>query len=449
MAQDSDPQNPPSVRDAIRTQHPGIANEIQGAINTLRKLQKITTGSTAGEPADGKAGNPAAHSAPDSTMVLSSGAERQSDNLLSNTSVDQEGDSSVPSLAAGESFGRYQVARLLGRGAMGAVYLAYDCQLQRYVALKTPSLGNNPQTIGRFHREARATAQLRSPYICPIYDVGQIGGVYYLSMAFIDGRVLSQVIAEGKLKDHKDIATVTKKIARGLQKAHEQGVIHRDLKPDNIMIDSEGDPIVMDFGLARRVDDEVLLTTPGKILGTPAYMSPEQVEGDPNKIGPPTDIYSLGVVLYQMLTGRLPFQGPLTSVLRQIGNDEPPRPAMIRPEIGENSPLEQICLRMIAKVPAHRFESMSEVAKALETLDSCEVTRVTAPTRTHFWSRLRSYFGLGSQPANPPAEPNPPVEPPLSSPGTSLLESSRAQPAAPAGKPDGPQAVDLLRTRDS
>src|SRR5262249_13004872 len=157
----------------------------------------------------------------------------------------------------------------LGRGGMGAVYLAYDSQLQRHVALKTPFLGTNPTIIDRFFREARATAQLRSPYICPIYDVGQIGNIHYLSMAFIEGRPLSRLLADGELTDAQEITDLTNKIARGLHKAHELGIIHRDLKPDNIMIDADSEPVIMDFGLARQVDEDIRLTSPGKILGTP------------------------------------------------------------------------------------------------------------------------------------------------------------------------------------
>src|SRR5262249_12856439 len=151
----------------------------------------------------------------------------------------------APSLTAGCTFGRYQVVRQLGRGAMGAVYLAYDTQLQRHIALKTPFLGGNPQSVDRFFREARAAAQLRNPHICPVYDVGQVGGVHYLSMAFIEGQPLSRAIAERRLGDERAVAALVQKIARGLQKAHEQGIIHRDLKPDNIMIDADGEPIVM------------------------------------------------------------------------------------------------------------------------------------------------------------------------------------------------------------
>src|SRR5207245_3620466 len=149
----------------------------------------------------------------------------------------------------------------------------------------------------------------------------------------------------------------------------------------------DGEPIVMDFGLARRIDDDVRITTPGRIIGTPAYMSPEQVEGDPKKMGPATDIYSLGVVLYELLTGQLPFQGSLTSVLRQIGSAEPQRPSVLRPELREDSPLERICLKMMAKSPADRFATMNDVAQALEVAVTPAEALSAAP-RPSIWRRL-------------------------------------------------------------
>jgi serine/threonine protein kinase len=158
------------------------------------------------------------------------------------------------------------------------------------------------------------------------------------------------------------------KIARGLHKAHEIGIVHRDLKPDNIMIDADGEPIVLDFGLARRVDEDVQVTLPGMIVGTPAFMSPEQIDGDPTKVGSATDIYSLGILLYYMLTGVLPFKGSLTSILRQIGTNAPAKPSSINPDLGEDSALESVCMKMIAKSPTDRFASMAEVATALEAL---------------------------------------------------------------------------------
>jgi predicted Ser/Thr protein kinase len=416
------------LRDLIQTHHPGIAQEIEGAIETLRKLQQIA-GPSAPELPPGELGsNPSAYEATQAFTAPSHDGQGsayeatqgftapshggqgpayeatqgftapshggQSSNLNANTlAIQQEaaplGAREVPTLAAGSSFGRYQIVRLLGQGAMGAVYLAYDTQLHRHVALKTPFLGNSLETIERFYREARTAAQIRSPNVCPVHDVGHLGGVHYLSMAFIDGQSLAAAMTEGRLKDPTEIANILSQIAHGLHKAHEQGIIHRDLKPENIMIDRDGVPIVMDFGLARQVDDDTQVTVAGRVLGTPAYMSPEQVEGDPTRIGPATDIYSLGVVLFNILTGRSPFSGTLAAVLRQIVDVEPPRPSTLKAEIGEGSPLERICLKMMAKSPADRFPSMAEVAAALKESDRCEegpVVKTSILSRIRFWS---------------------------------------------------------------
>jgi serine/threonine protein kinase len=383
MSQSGEASGTESLRTAIQSQHPGITEEIEGAINTLRKLQGI-----AGVP---QRGGVSAEEATDSSLE---------DVPIIHTAADTGGVREQPVLVAGEGFGRYQIVRLLGRGAMGAVYLAYDSQLHRHVALKTPSLEENRPTIERFFREARTAAQLRSPYICPVYDFGHIGSVYFLSMAYIDGEPLGRKLAQGNYKEGPAIATLIAKIARGMHKAHDAGIIHRDLKPDNIMIDQDGEPVIMDFGLARRFDEEVFLTSPGGILGTPAYMSPEQVEGDPKKIGPPTDIYSLGVILYQLLAGRLPFKGSLTSVLRQIGSAEPPKPSAVNADLGAASPLEPICLRMIAKLSAQRYPSMAEVVQALEQA----FTKPPPPApKPSVWGRLWSWACLRRTAPSAPA----------------------------------------------
>jgi serine/threonine protein kinase len=376
------------MRSAIQTQHPQIASEIDGAISTLQKLKKIASlDALASPPADPGVNAEATIAM---TQALEAGAVPVSkgDDELERTQADPNGFHEVPVLAASSSFGRYQIVRLLGRGAMGAVYLAYDTQLHRHVAVKTPFLGESRITIERFYREARAMAQIRSPYLCTVYDVGQIANLHYISMAFIDGQPLTRLMAGGKLKTHSQVIDIVSKVARGLERAHELGIIHRDLKPDNIMIDSHGDPIVMDFGLARRVDEEHQVTMAGVILGTPAFMSPEQVDGDPKKIGPATDIYSLGIVLYSMLTGQLPFRGSLTSLLHQIGTREPPRPSTINGGIGQGSPLEQICLKMIAKSPSNRFATMAEVATALERLTGVRDEPIPPPTAL---SRFKSW----------------------------------------------------------
>jgi serine/threonine protein kinase len=395
MSADEQPKPPDPVHSAIQSRHPGIDREIDGAINVLRKLKQITGSSVvdAQAPPPGDPGATVAHT------LAATGAANLETGYLDPTEAGPGARRDVPLLAASQSFGRYQIVRLLGKGAMGAVYLAYDTQLHRHVALKTPFLGEGTQVIDRFYREARAAAQLRSPYVCPIYDVGEIGHIHYLSMAYIDGRPLTRLMTEGQLRDTKAIADVVRKIALGLQAAHEENIIHRDLKPDNIMVDRKGDPIVMDFGLARRVDDEVLYTRPGSLLGTPAYMSPEQVEGDPAAIGHATDIYSLGVVLFQMLTGRLPFQGSLTSVLRQIGEADPPRLSTLNPSLGEDSPLERICLKMMAKAPPDRFASMAEVVAALEGITARPVEPVAPPSGlAGVWLKTTRMFSfLGSK----------------------------------------------------
>jgi predicted Ser/Thr protein kinase len=335
------PQPPAAdpLRSAIKTRHPRIAQEIEGAINTLRKLKEIA-GPEGDAGTNQSGGDPSATLAMAKTLEDSPSGSAQGDAEDADlTQAEPLGAQEVPLLQASSTFGRYQIVRMLGRGAMGAVYLGYDTELHRHVAIKTPFLGKSSLTIERFYREARSAAQLRSPYLCPIYDVGTVGGVHYLSMAFIDGVPLTKVMSERKLTMVGQIITIVSKVARGLQKAHELGIVHRDLKPDNIMIDQDGEPIVLDFGLARRVKEEVQVTLPGLILGTPAFMSPEQVDGDPTKVGPATDIYSLGIILYHMLTGQLPFKGSLTSILNQIGSKIPAKPSTLNPEIGEDSPL--------------------------------------------------------------------------------------------------------------
>jgi serine/threonine protein kinase len=182
-------------------------------------------------------------------------------------------------------FGRYRVLRLLGRGGMGAVYLAHDTQLGRQVALKMPFLGaaESPQRAERFVREARSAAVLQHPNICTVFDAGQIDGRPFLTMAYIAGTPLEAEIDPEAPMSQVRAAEIARKIALALEHAHRKGIVHRDLKPANIMLTAEGDPVVMDFGLARRhseaENNEAKLTHDGGIVGTPSYVSPEQVKG--------------------------------------------------------------------------------------------------------------------------------------------------------------------------
>ena len=263
------------------------------------------------------------------------------------------------------SFGRYRVLKLLGKGGMGAVYLAQDTQLDRPVALKVPHFdaGESPQVLERFFREARTAATLQHANICPLHDVGEIDGTPYLTMAYIEGKSLREFAASRPLTSRQS-ALLVRKLALALQEAHKRGVIHRDLKPENVMIDRRGEPIIMDFGLARRTrGQDTRLTQQGSLLGTPAYMPPEQVSGDRNATGPASDIYSLGVILYELLTGRLPFHGDAMAMLSQVLMDEPPRPSSLRP--GLEPEYEAICLKAMAKKIEDRYASMAEFASAL------------------------------------------------------------------------------------
>lgn len=266
------------------------------------------------------------------------------------------------------SLGRYEIKRVLGQGAMGVVYEAHDTRLGRDVALKIPKIATEGHSdfLARFYREARSAATLTHRNICQVFDVGEIDGQHYISMAYIDGRPLADIqSSEAQLSD-AETATLIRKVALALEHAHKRGVVHRDLKPSNIMIDAEGEPVVMDFGLARRTDvsQDAQLTQDGAIVGSPAYMSPEQVESRLDEIGPHTDVYSLGVVLYRLLTGQLPFSGSMAAMLGQIVTTEPQGPSEIRPNI--DPCLAAICMKMLTKRIEERYASMAEVAQAID-----------------------------------------------------------------------------------
>ena len=273
------------------------------------------------------------------------------------------------SLRVGQKLGRYALKKVLGQGGMGIVYLAHDTQLDRPVALKIPHfLSDTGERLDRFYREAKAAATLRHANICPTYDVGEIDGVHYITMAYLKGEPLSKLTEGGKAVQAEQVAQIVKQLADALHEAHRHGVVHRDLKPANIMMIDNLQPVIMDFGVARRVKledaDETRLTISGTILGTPAYMPPEQVAGDVATVGPASDIYSLGVVMYELLTGKLPFEGPVGSVLGQIMTVEARRPSDVYPEVERQ--LEAICSRAMAKRVEDRYGSMAEIAFDLQ-----------------------------------------------------------------------------------
>jgi WD40 repeat protein/regulator of sirC expression with transglutaminase-like and TPR domain/predicted Ser/Thr protein kinase len=263
-------------------------------------------------------------------------------------------------------FGRYRVLTPLGEGGMGAVYLVLDTVLDRRVALKVPhfTAADGPDILERFYREARAAATIQHPNICPVHDVGALDGTHFLTMAYIEGKTLLNVLRESKNLPQRDAAVLVHKLALALQEAHDHGVIHRDLKPANIIINRRGEPVIMDFGLAKRaLPGEARLTRDGAMIGTPAYMSPEQINGNIQSMGPACDIYSLGVMLYELLTGQLPFRGSVVEVVGQILSQTPKPLSALRPGIDPR--LEAICMRAMAKEVKDRFAAMSDLATAL------------------------------------------------------------------------------------
>ena len=271
-----------------------------------------------------------------------------------------------PSLPA--EFGRYRVLRRLGRGGMGAVYLADDTQLGRKVAMKLPFLdGDGTTKIERFTREARSAAGLQHPNICTLFDAGAIDGRPFLTMAYVEGRPLDEVIGESGPMPPRRAAEIVRTVARALAYAHASGVVHRDLKPANLMMRADGEPVVMDFGLAKLAGDadaaKLELTRRGGLVGTPSYMSPEQVRGDVAAIGPASDVYSLGAVLFELLTGQPPYVGSMTVVLGQILNAPIPPVTELRKDVPLQ--LEAICQQTLAKEVPSRLTGMAEFARAL------------------------------------------------------------------------------------
>jgi serine/threonine protein kinase len=282
---------------------------------------------------------------------------------------DTAGDAQNPAEDLNKSFGRYRIERTLGAGAMGAVYLAYDGTLERQVALKIPKFpaGSGDEVIKRFYREARSAAAISHPNICGIYDVGEFEGTHYIAMQYVEGHSLADYVDSQRQQPQDQVAMVVRKVAVAMHEAHSHNLVHRDLKPANIMIDQRGEPVVMDFGLAKRGGQEdVRITREGSISGSPAYMSPEQLEGKLEDVDPRADIYSLGVVLYEGLTGQIPFQGSgsILSLIRDVITKTPQRPDEIRRDLDPR--LCEICIRAMARNQQQRFQSMRDMVIALD-----------------------------------------------------------------------------------
>lgn len=302
-------------------------------------------------------------------------------------SVDTAGGKSAVA-GAPATVGRFQIKERLGAGSFGAVYRAYDPFLEREVALKLPhpaALATEADQV-RFLREPKAAANLRHPNIVPVYDAGVDQGQFYIASAFIKGQTLERVIDERPPNFH-DAAKLVIALAEALDYAHAQGIIHRDVKPANIMVDEKGTPLLMDFGLARLRESEAKLTHDKTVLGTPAYMPPEQAAGRHSEVGPLSDQYSLGVVLYELLCRDRPFHGLPGQVLYLVVHEEIPTPRSHDAQIPKD--LETICLKAMSKPVTARYASCSELALDLRRWLNHEPIKAKPPT---FVSRLTRWI---------------------------------------------------------
>ncbi len=327
--------------------------------------------------------------------VRSPSSDHSLENAAAATETMAEGTTATASMAGSRStsaatikvLGRFEIQGVLGQGGFGRVYKAYDPQLERLLALKVPTFGpQDGKKAKRFQSEAKAAAQLRHPNIVPTFESGKIGNQFFIASQFIDGEPMSAITKVGRTKG-KQAAEWIAKVARALAYAHEMGIIHRDVKPHNVMLDERGEPQLMDFGLAKRLNDDSGMTADGAVLGTPAYMAPEQARGDMDQVGPHTDQYALGAILYELLTSRRAFEGAPHVVMAKILSEEPPAPRSLAPKLPRD--LEAITQKAMSKEISRRYASCAELADDLDRWRTGEAT-LARPIST--WERMSRWI---------------------------------------------------------
>ncbi len=295
-------------------------------------------------------------------------------------------------IQTGASFGEYQVIETIAKGGMGIVFKARQRKLNRIVAIKMILAGQfaHETDVERFYTEAEAAAALSHPNIVKIYEIGEVQGQHFFSMEYIEGHSLSELVRENPLAPRR-AAEFVRTIAETMQFAHEKGIVHRDLKPSNVLVDTQERPLITDFGLAKHQENESQLTVSGAVIGTPSYMPPEQAEGKGSLIGPQSDLYSLGAILYELVTGRPPFRAASPfETIRQVIEDEPLSPRLVNPGVPQD--LETICLKCLQKDPARRYATSQELADELgRFLRGEPILARPISSLARFWRLCRRY----------------------------------------------------------
>src|SRR6059058_2763453 len=287
-------------------------------------------------------------------------------------------------------FGDYELLEEIGRGGQGVVYRAHQKSLNRTVALKVIGLGHwaTEAHLKRFRREAESAASLEHPCIVPIYEVGERDGSCYFSMKLVEGGQLDEVVKREPITIRRAVELIAK-VARIVHYAHEHHILHRDIKPGNILLDQKGEPHLTDFGLARLVETESTVTRTMEVLGTPSYMAPEQAVGNNARISSATDVYGVGAVLYQLLTGQPPFAGGTTyETIKLLLDTEPRQPRLLNPKLDRD--LSTICLKCLEKDPQRRYSSALALAEDLERWlkhEPIQARRTGVLTRGKKWVR--------------------------------------------------------------
>src|SRR5438874_4440721 len=294
-------------------------------------------------------------------------------------------------------FGDYELLEQIGRGGQGVVFRARQKSLNRTVALKVINLGQwaSKAHLRRFRLEAEAAAKLEHPGIVPIHDVGERDGSCYFSMKFVEGGQLNEVIERTSIAIRRAVELMAK-VARIVHYAHEHGILHRDIKPGNILLDRNGEPHLTDFGLARLVEADSTVTGTLEVLGTPSYMAPEQAAGNNAAVSSNTDVYGLGAVLYQLLTGQPPFAGGTTyETIKLLLDTEPKQPRLLNPKVDRD--LSTICLKCLEKDPQRRYSSALALAEDLERWlkhEPIHARRTGVLTRARKWVRRKPTSAL-------------------------------------------------------